>query len=161
VTVTNIQKDPAAKTMTVTADFDAPVARVWQMWDDPRQLEKWWGPPTYPATFVEHSMAPDGRMLYFMTSPEGEKHYGWWRIRSVSAPHKLEFEDGFADDNGKPNDAMPVTVSRVTLIEQGNGTRMVIESTFPSTEAMQQMLEMGMEQGLSEALGQIDALLAV
>ena len=159
MTVTNIQKDPAAKTMTVTADFDAPPERVWRMWEDPRQLEKWWGPPTYPATFVEHEMAPDGRMLYFMTSPEGEKHYGWWRVRSVSAPHKLEFEDGFADDNGKPTD-MPVTVSRVTLIEHGNGTRMVIESIFPSTEAMQQMLETGMEQGLSEALGQIDALLA-
>ena len=38
---------------------------------------------------------------------------------------------------------------------------MVITSTFPSIEKMQEMLSMGMgmEEGLAEALGQIDALL--
>jgi uncharacterized protein YndB with AHSA1/START domain len=158
--VTNVQTDPGAKTLTLTADFDAPLARVWEMWADPRRLERWWGPPSYPATFVEHNLAPDGRMLYYMTSPEGERHYGWWRVRSVSAPHKLEFEDGFADENGAPNDQLPVTDSRVTITEEGNGTRMTIESTFPSTEAMQEMIKMGMQEGLTEAVNQIDALLS-
>jgi uncharacterized protein YndB with AHSA1/START domain len=130
------------------------------MWADPRRLERWWGPPAYPATFVEHNLAPDGRMLYYMTSPEGERHHGWWRVRSVSAPHKLEFEDGFADENGAPNDQLPVTVSRVTLTEEGNGTRMTIESTFPSTEAMEEMVKMGMQEGLTEAVNQIDAMLS-
>jgi uncharacterized protein YndB with AHSA1/START domain len=156
-----VQTDAAAKTLTLIADFDAPVARVWDMWADPRRLERWWGPPTYPATFVEHDLVPDGRMLYYMTGPEGERHYGWWRVRSVSAPHKLEFDDGFADDDaGTPSDAMPVSASRVTLTEEGNGTRMIIETTFPSTEAMEQMLRMGMQEGLTEAVGQIDALLS-
>ena len=50
MTVTNVHKDPEALTMTITAEFDAPVERVWQLWADPRQLERWWGPPTYPAT---------------------------------------------------------------------------------------------------------------
>ena len=160
MSVTNVQTDPGAKTLTLTADFDAPVARVWEMWADPRRLERWWGPPSYPATFVEHNLAPDGRMLYYMTSPEGERHYGWWRVRSVSEPHKLEFEDGFADENGAPNDQLPVTVSRVTITEEGNGTRMTIESNFPSTEAMQEMIKMGMQEGLTEAVNQIDALLS-
>ena len=39
-------------------------------------------------------------------------------------------------------------------------TRMSIESIFPSTEAMEQLLAMGMEEGLTEAVGQIDAILA-
>ena len=39
-------------------------------------------------------------------------------------------------------------------------TRMSIESRFPSTEAMEQVLAMGMEEGLTEAVGQIDAILA-
>ena len=39
-------------------------------------------------------------------------------------------------------------------------TRMSIESHFPSTEAMEQVLGMGMEEGLTEAVGQIDAILA-
>ena len=37
---------------------------------------------------------------------------------------------------------------------------MSIESIFPSAEAMEQLLAMGMEQGLTDAVGQIDAILA-
>ena len=44
-------------------------------------------------------------------------------------------------------------------IERGR-TRMSIESRFPSTEAMEQVLAMGMEEGLTQAVGQIDAILA-
>ena len=42
----------------------------------------------------------------------------------------------------------------------GGRTRMSIESHFPSTEAMEQVLAMGMEEGLTQAVGQIDAILA-
>ena len=50
MTVTAVRKDPEALTMTLDAEFDASPERVWQLWADPRQLERWWGPPTYPAT---------------------------------------------------------------------------------------------------------------
>jgi uncharacterized protein YndB with AHSA1/START domain len=162
VTVTKVEKDPASRTMTVRAHFDAPVERVWQVWDDPRQLERWWGPPTYPATVVDHGLRPGDRVSYFMTSPEGEKHHGWWRIVAVNPPHRLEFEEGFADDAGNPSDQMPTTSMTVTLTrdQAGTGTDMVVHSTFPSLEAMEQMLAMGMEEGLTLAMGQIDALLA-
>jgi uncharacterized protein YndB with AHSA1/START domain len=161
MTVIDVQKNPEALTLTLTARFEAPPARVWQVWQDPRQLERWWGPPTYPATVVDHELAPDGAVTYFMTGPEGDKHYGWWRVRSVDAPHGLEFEDGFADDSGRPNPDMPTMNVRVRLAADGEeGTVMTIESTFPSAEAMEQLVSMGMVEGLSEAVGQIDALLA-
>jgi uncharacterized protein YndB with AHSA1/START domain len=159
VTVTNIQKNPAAKTLTVTADFDAPIERVWQMWADPRKLEKWWGPPTHPATFVEHEMVPEGRVVFFTTGPDGEKHEGMWRVLSVSAPHTLDMEDAVVNENGVPDDGGPSTM-RITLTEQGSGTRMVVESAFHSTEAMEKNIEMGFEQGLTQVVGQLVALLA-
>jgi hypothetical protein len=37
---------------------------------------------------------------------------------------------------------------------------MTIESEFPTVEAMEQVLAMGMEEGLTQAVGQIDAILA-
>src|SRR5918995_434428 len=52
------------------------VRRAWQLWADPRQLERWWGPPGYPATFVDHDLTVGSRATYYMTSPEGEKHSG-------------------------------------------------------------------------------------
>ncbi|MEJ7695518.1 MAG: SRPBCC domain-containing protein [Candidatus Limnocylindrales bacterium] len=47
MTVTAVRKDPEDLTLTITAQFDASPERVWQLWADPRQLERWWGPPTY------------------------------------------------------------------------------------------------------------------
>jgi uncharacterized protein YndB with AHSA1/START domain len=160
MTVTSVQKDPATLTMTITAAFDAPIGRVWRLWDDPRQLERWWGPPTYPATVVDHSLTPGGRVTYFMTGPEGDRHHGWWRVLAVDPPRRLEFEDGFADDAGVPDPSMPTTTTHVTLDEpHGGGTRMAIRTKFPSVEAMDQMIAMGMEEGMTAALGQMDELL--
>jgi len=161
MSVIQVDKDLSAGTMTVLAEFDAPVERVWRLWEDPRQLEKWWGPPMYPATVVAHDLTPGGKVDYFMTGPEGDQPRGWWRIISVDAPNRLEFEDGFADEQGNPMADMPTMVIVVTLSARpGGGTRMVTATTFPSTEAMESLLAMGMEEGMAAAMGQIDGLLA-
>ena len=160
MSVTSVHKDPEAMTLTVNAEFDAPADRVWKLWEDPRLLERWWGPPTYPATVVDHDLTPGGTVTYFMTGPEGDQPRGWWRVGAVDAPRRLEFEDGFADDAGNPNLDMPTMTIRVSLDERsGGGTVMVIETTFPSPEAMEELVSMGMEEGMAQALGQMDALL--
>jgi uncharacterized protein YndB with AHSA1/START domain len=161
MTVTNIEKDRDQLTMTIVSEFDAPVTRVWQLWDDPRQLERWWGPPEYPATFVDHELAPGGRVSYFMTGPEGDQPHGWWSVTAVDAPRHLVFEDGFAHDDGTPNPDMPVMTMRVSLDELADGgTRMAIETKFASVEEMEQIVTMGMEEGMASALAQIDGILA-
>ena len=160
MTVKDVKKDPETLTMVVTAEFSAPVERVWQRWADPRQLERWWGPPSYPATIVDHDLVPGGTVNYYMTGPEGDKAHGWWRILAVDAPHLLEVEDGFADDSGVPNPEMTSTNMRMVLSEEGGVTQMLMTSTFPSLEAMQQLENMGMEEGLRAALAQMDEILA-
>ncbi len=160
MTVTDVRRDATALTMTITSEFDAPVETAWTLWANPRLLEQWWGPPTWPATFVDHDLSVGGGVTYFMTGPDGERAGGWWKVRTVAAPRLLEFDDGFANDDGTPNHELPVTTARVTLAERaGGGTLMVIATTFPSAEAMEQIIAMGMEEGLMAAMGQMDALL--
>jgi len=161
MTVTAVRKDPQDRTLTLDAEFDASAERVWQLWADPRQLERWWGPPTSPATFTAHDLRPGGRVEYHMTGPEGDQPHGYWEVDEVDPPRRLVFRDGFAHDDGTPNLEFPVTIGRVDITEIGGGrTRMSIESTFPSPEAMEQVLALGMEEGLTLAVGQIDAILA-
>jgi uncharacterized protein YndB with AHSA1/START domain len=161
MTVTAVRKDPAALTMTLTAEFDAPPDRVWELWADPRQLERWWGPPTYPATFTAHDLAAGSRVEYHMTGPGGDQPHGYWDVVEADPPRRLVFIDGFAHDDGTPNADFPRSEGRVTIEPIGAGrTRMSIESRFPSTEAMEQVLNMGMEEGITLAVGQIDAILA-
>lgn len=161
MTVTAVRKDHEALTMTITAEFDASPERVWQLWADPRQLERWWGPPTYPSTFTAHDLSPGARVEYHMTGPEGDQPRGYWDVVEVNAPHSLVFHDGFANDDGSPNTDLPTTTARVTIAEIGGGrTRMSIESVFPDAKAMEQILAMGAEEGLKQAVGQIEAILA-
>jgi len=161
MTVTAVRKDPANLTMTLEAEFDVPPARVWQLWADPRQLERWWGPPTYPATVTAHDLRSGGRVEYHMTGPAGDKPRGYWEVVEADAPHRLVFRDGFANADGTPNTDMPLNDVKVIITELGGGrTRMSIASIFPDAAAMEQVLAMGMEQGLTEAVGQIDAILA-
>ena len=159
MSVIDVTKDLDALTMTITATFDAPVERVWQVWADPRQLERWWGPPSHPATVVEHELAPGGRVSYYMTGPDGTRYAGFWRVHEVQAPRALEFEDYFADDEGNPKLEMPTNTTEVSLAPAGEGTRMVVRSAFPSRAAMDQLLEMEMEEGFRSALAQIDEIL--
>jgi uncharacterized protein YndB with AHSA1/START domain len=161
MTVTSVRKDPKALTMTITTELDATVERAWQLWADPRQLERWWGPPTYPATVVDHDLTTGGRVRYFMTGPDGDKPHGWWQVLAVEPPNRLELKDGFANDDWTPNDAMPTTTTVVTLTERdGGGTLMAIETQFPSLQAMEQLESMGMEEGMAAAMGQIAEILA-
>ncbi|MDP9494034.1 MAG: SRPBCC domain-containing protein [Actinomycetota bacterium] len=160
MSVTSVDKDFDSLTLNLLADFDAPIERVWRLWADPRQLERWWGPPTYPATVEEHDLAPGGDVTYFMTGPEGEKYRGWWRVTAVNPPQSLEFIDGFADDDGTPSADMPTTTVHMQLTARDSGTRMELRSVFGSREQMDQLDSMGMAEGLRLAVGQMDALLA-
>ena len=130
--VTDVNRDLDALTLTITAEFDAGA----------------------------HDRSPGGRAAYFMTSPEGQKYHGCWRIEEAEPPSRLRFEDGFADDKGNPNPELPTTIATVTIAETDGATTMSTQSKFGSREGMEQVIEMGMEQGMVEALGQIDTLLA-
>jgi len=160
MSVTSVEKNFESLTLTVVADFDAPPERVWQLWADPRQLEQWWGPPSHPATIEEHDLTPGADVAYFMTGPKGEKYRGWWRVTAVNPPKSLEFTDGFADQDGAPIADMPTSTVQMQLTEQEGGTRMELRSIFKSREQMEQLIGMGMTEGLQQAVGQMDALLA-
>ena len=132
------------------------------MWDDPRQLERWWGPPTYPATVVDHDLTPGGRVSYFMTGPEGDRHRLVEGHSRSTRRSRLEFDDGFADDAGEPNPDMPTTNIRVTLDEQPGGGHPHGDPTRRSRRSRRwsRWSTMGMEEGMTLAIGQIDEILS-
>jgi len=157
--VTAVKKDIDALTMTITAEFDADAERLWELWADPRQLERWWSPPSHSSTFVEHELAAGARTTYFMTGPDGEKHHGAWRIEEVDPPHRLRLADDEVDAEGKPEDGGP-TAMTVTIAEAGDTATMSIQTHFADRESMEQTIEMGFEQGLAETINQVDPLLS-
>ncbi|GAA1482668.1 SRPBCC domain-containing protein [Gordonia sinesedis] len=157
--VTNVEHDLDALTLTINAEFDAPVSRIWQIYADPRQLEKIWGPPTYPATVVAHDFTPGGRVNYYMTGPEGEKFAGYWEITAIDEPTSFSFTDGFADEEFNPIESMPTSSSVFTFTESDGRTHATYVSTYQTVEGLQQVLDMGVVEGASQAINQIDDLI--
>lgn len=158
--LTSVEKDLDALTMTVVADFPVPVRRLWDAYVDPRQIEKFWGPPGWPATFTRHDVAPGGRSDYYMTGPDGERSGGYWEFLAVEPGRSFEVRDGFVGADGEPNPELP-SMRMVYLFEEtGGGSRLTTTTHFPSLEALEELLSMGMEEGLTGAMGQIDDVVA-
>jgi uncharacterized protein YndB with AHSA1/START domain len=158
--VTSVEKDLDQLNLTIVADFAVPLTRLWDAYIDPRQIERFWGPPTYPATFFRHDAEIGGRSIYKMTGPDGEEPYGAWEWTSVNAPHSFEVIDSFTDDAGTPLPGLPTARMSFLFEVTDSGSRMTLTHQFATLEQMQQVLDMGLEEGSREAMGQIDAVLA-
>jgi uncharacterized protein YndB with AHSA1/START domain len=161
MSVINVEKDLEALTMTVTAHLDATAERAWQLWADPREFEQWWGPPGYPVTVVDHDLRAGGRITFFMAGTEGERHDSAWEVVAADPPHHLELRDADVDDDGTPNDGNAMTAMIISIDKQdGGGAAMAIRTHFDSLEGMEQVLTMGIEEGMRMVFSQIDAVLS-
>jgi uncharacterized protein YndB with AHSA1/START domain len=160
MSVVRVEKDYESLSLTMVAEFDAPIERVWQLWADPRELERWWGPPGWPATFEKHDLAVGGEVTYYMTGPEGERSGGWWRVTAVDPPRSLEFTDGWANADGTPNPDAPNSAGRVKLAEHEGGTRMELRFVFESREHMESLERMGAFEAFPQCVGQMDTVLS-
>lgn len=158
--ITSVTRDTDALTLTVVADFPADVQRLWEAYVDPRQLERFWGPPSFPATFNRHDAAAGGRSTYTMKGPDGETHGGYWEWRSVVPLQSFEVRDGFTTPDGEPDSALPSMRMRFAFEETEHGSRVTTTSYFDSLADLEKLLDMGMEDGMREAMGQMDAVLA-
>jgi uncharacterized protein YndB with AHSA1/START domain len=158
--ITSVTSDAAALTLTIVADYPVSVERLWEAYMDPRQLERFWGPVEYPATFIRHDMSVGGLSHYYMTGPDGTRHAGWWRCLRIEPLHLIELEDGFANGDQTMNDGLPIMRMVFQFEQTATGSRFTGVTTFPSVEEMEQMVQMGMMEGLQSAMSQTDAVLA-
>lgn len=158
--ITSVSKDTDDLTMVVVAEFPVPVRRLWDAYADPRQLERFWGPVEWPATFSRHDMTPGGESHYVMTGPDGDTSAGYWKFRSVDEGKGFEVEDGFASEPGVPDTQMPSMRMTFAFEETDEGSRVTTTTWFGSLEDLEKLIETGMEEGMTSAMGQMDEVLA-
>lgn len=153
--LTSVTKDPATLTLTVVGDYAVSQQRLWDAFADPRQLERFWGPPFAPATFTHHDFRVGGRAEYFLALPDGGKWSGSWKFTKVDPIRTFEANDG--EDNAE-DENMPAGMT-FTFETTPTGSRMTAVTRFSSIEAMEQTAA-GMEEGLRAAMPQLDVVLA-
>ncbi len=158
--IISVTRDLDAPSITVVAEYPVSAERLWEAYTDARQIERFWGPPEFPAVFTRHEPVVGGASAYEMTGPEGEKSCGFWKWIDVDPGRSFTVEDGFANDDGTPNTELPSMRMVYTFESMESGSRLITATEFASREELEQLLEMGMEEGMSAAMAQIDAVLA-
>ncbi len=152
--LTSVTKDAEALTLTVVGDYSATQQRLWEAFADPRQLERFWGPPFAPSTFTHHEFRAGGRAEYFLSLPDGGRWSGAWKFTAVDPIRSFEALDG---DGNAADESMPAGMS-FRFETTPAGSRLTIVTRFSSVEAMEQTIP-GMEVALRAGMPQLDALL--
>jgi uncharacterized protein YndB with AHSA1/START domain len=156
---TNVIKDFAGKSITVSREFAAPIENVWLAYTDSALLDQWWGPAPYRAETRTMNFAPGGYWLYAMVSPEGQRHWGRMNYLSIERHRRISIEDGFCDEHGVINPAMPVSTGEIVFTPTGRGTRVEFRMAYRDENDLRKIVEMGFEQGITACLDQLDTLL--
>ena len=97
--------------------FEAPVALVFRLWEDPEHRARWWGPKGFVCTFLEQDFQPGGRWRACFGSPETGEEWQGGEFLEIERDRRIVFT--FAWDKG-PSAGIE-TVVTVTLDERYGG----------------------------------------
>jgi uncharacterized protein YndB with AHSA1/START domain len=120
--------------MTLVAQFPVTVERLWEAFTQPAQLERFWGPPGWPARFTDHDFTVGGIASYHMTSPQGERAGGRWEFLAIDAPRSFEVVDAFIGDDGAVNTELPSMRMTFEFREAEGGAELRNTTYFPTVD---------------------------
>lgn len=148
-------------TITVTSKYKASLELVWAAWTQSAILDNWWAPHPWKVETKEMNFVQDGRWLYAMVSPEGEKMWSLIEYLEISPLQYFIGEDAFCDENGAKNYSQHPGSKWHTSFEQAQGETTVTNLiSFQSTKAMDDILEMGFREGFQMGLGNLEECLS-
>jgi uncharacterized protein YndB with AHSA1/START domain len=97
--------------------------RLFELWTEPTELVKWWGPDGYDVPEHALDVRPGGRWRTTMRSPEGTRHTVSGVYRTIERPRRVVFTWAWDQDDGSRGHETEVTV---TFEPAPSGTRLVL-----------------------------------
>ena len=121
--------------VVVTRLLDAPRALVWDAWTDPDHLRGWWFPAGWSVGDTTIDLRAGGSFRHVVRSPDGVDYLSSATIREVVWPERIVY-DGTPDDRNAGGAGMPPGAEvRVTFAEEGDQTRLTVETRFKTPGA--------------------------
>jgi uncharacterized protein YndB with AHSA1/START domain len=150
--------DKAAKTVEITAVFDAGLDLVWDAYTKPELLDRWWAPKPFVSKTKTMDFRVGGRRFYAMVSPEG--HEKWSVQKYISITPKTNFKLFNAFSDADENLQLPGSEWDLNFAEHNGKTTVTISIYNESLERMETLLAMGFREGITATLGQLVKLLS-
>jgi uncharacterized protein YndB with AHSA1/START domain len=152
--------DKERKTMTIRREYDAKRQLVWDCHTKSELLDQWFAPKPLTTKTKFMDFSEGGHWHYVMIDPGGQEYWGRMDYQTISPIDKYTALDGFCDASGTLNPDLPRAKWNVTFSDRGNHTLVENVVLYQSAEAIQQVIEMGMKDGMTSALERLDELLA-
>lgn len=143
-------------TVNVEREFSANLDLVWDAWTKPEILDQWWAPKPYKTVTKSMDFREGGMWLYYMISPENEKHWCKNDYQKIQPKKSYTGLDAFCDENGIVNKDMPRTQWTNTFTESNNKTLVSIVATYESLDDLEKVIQMGFKEGFTMALKNLD-----
>ena len=156
---TRVIKNLQEKSILVSRVLNAPLENVWRAYTESEFLDQWWGPAPWRAETKSLDFKPGGYWLYAMVGPEGERHWARMNYISIKAKDYFDIEDAFCDEAGNMNTSLPVSRGRMSFNETSDGVLVEFTMSYATEEDVQKIIDMGFEQGITQCLEQLQALL--
>jgi uncharacterized protein YndB with AHSA1/START domain len=144
------------KDLVLKRVFNAPRERVWKAWTDPKRLAQWWGPAGFTNPVCEVDVRPGGAIRIDMRGPGGTVYPMTGVYREVVAPERLVFTVSALDEKGSP---LFEVLNTVTFAKQGGKTLLTVRAQVVDKAAGADAYLEGMEEGWSQSLVRLEALL--
>ncbi len=147
------------KTISIKRVFAGRRQRVWDCYTRSELLDRWFAPK--PLTTKTRSMdfSEGGHWLYAMVEPGGQEHVGrmdYLTIRPIDGYTSL---DGFCDETGALIPAFPRSTWNVSFSDLETHTLVETVVSYTSAEALEQVIQMGLEEGMVSTMERLDELL--
>lgn len=148
---TQINTDFENFTFQAKREFDAPVSLVWRAYTEKELLDQWWAPKPWKAETKTMDFYPEGKWVYEMVGPDGERHGAIQVFKEIVFEKYFSGIDAFTDDQGNINESMPVATWKNSFLPTDNGTLVIVDAIYPNKEALEFVIKMGMDKGVSMA----------
>ena len=151
--------DKEKNTLTVRREFAAKRQLVWDCHTKSELLSKWFAPKPFTAKTKSMEFRDGGHWHYAMVDPEGKEYWGRTEYIKISPIDGYKASDSFTDESGKINSDLPSAIWDVTFTDKNDHTLVQTIVTYPTLEGLETVLKMGMEEGLTSTLENLDQLL--
>jgi uncharacterized protein YndB with AHSA1/START domain len=152
--------DSDARTIRVEREFNAPVPFVWAAWTTAELLDQWWAPKPWKTVTKVMDFRPGGHWSYAMVGPDGEEHLCRADYLRIDVEQSYDALDAFCKPDGSINTDMPQAAWNVVMQAQGDRTLVTVVTTYESREALEAVIAMGLKEGLTMALQNLDEIIA-
>lgn len=143
--------------------FNAPRELVFKAFSEAEHLKQWWGPRGWAVTVCNVDFRPGGIWHYCMKCIDqkqgdfyGYESWGKAVYGEIVEAEKIMYVDYFSDAQGNETEGMPSSQITMTFVEHEGKTKLVSRAQYESAEALKTVMEMGMEQGITETWDRLD-----